>query len=292
MRRRRSGRASTSTTGSTTPRATGRVETLLRRPGRRAPPQRPRRAGPRRDGARRPRPHPVRAGRPRAGDGRQAEGGGPVLHVGAADTRAEAGPAQLRGLPIPGRALHRGRRRTASRASRSRRRSGSAPTCCAGCSTGPTSRASPASTSSPAASRCTTSPTRASTPRSAAASTSPAASATRAPTRRASTTRASSASARGWVYFRGSESEDDLDSVDADVLCLDEFDRLKPANIPVAERRVSGEHSLGLIRRVGVPSMPNFGIDLKYRESDRRQWLVKCGCGEEQPMTWERQRRP
>lgn len=90
----------------------------------------------------------------------------------------------------------------------------------------------------------------------------------------------------GWVYFRGSESEDDLDSVDADVLCLDEFDRLKPANIPVAERRVSGEHSLGLIRRVGVPSIPNIGIDLKYRESDRRQWLVKCRCGDEQPMTW------
>jgi hypothetical protein len=91
----------------------------------------------------------------------------------------------------------------------------------------------------------------------------------------------------GWVYFRGSESEDDLDSVDADVLCMDEYDRLKAANIPVAERRVSGEHSLGLIRRVGVPSVPNFGIDKKFQESDQRRWMVKCRCGDEQPLSWQ-----
>jgi phage terminase large subunit GpA-like protein len=77
----------------------------------------------------------------------------------------------------------------------------------------------------------------------------------------------------GWVYFRGSESEDDLDSVDADVLCMDEYDRLKAANIPVAERRVSGEHSLGLIRRVGVPSVPNGAA----RPSSRRRAWPRAG---------------
>lgn len=91
----------------------------------------------------------------------------------------------------------------------------------------------------------------------------------------------------GWLYLRGSESKDDLDSVDADVLCLDEYDTLKQANIPDAERRISGAEN-GLIRRVGVPSIPGFGIDLLYQRTDQRQWTVKCGhCGEWQPLTFK-----
>jgi hypothetical protein len=84
---------------------------------------------------------------------------------------------------------------------------------------------------------------------------------------------------RGLVYFRGAENKRALDSVDADGLALDEYDTLNQANIPDAERRLSGPLSKGLIRRVGVPSLPQFGIGEKYDESDRRKWLVKCDCG-------------
>lgn len=91
----------------------------------------------------------------------------------------------------------------------------------------------------------------------------------------------------GFVYFRGSESKADLDSVDADVLALDEYDTLTHAHIPDAERRLSGS-SLGLIRRVGVPSTPNWGIDRLYQESDQRNWMVRCeGCNEWQALTFE-----
>lgn len=91
----------------------------------------------------------------------------------------------------------------------------------------------------------------------------------------------------GWVYFRGSETKTALDSVDADVLALDEYDTLQQDNIPDAERRLSGSQ-IGFIRRVGVPSTPNWGIDALYNESDMRRWLVKCGaCGEWQPMTFD-----
>jgi len=83
----------------------------------------------------------------------------------------------------------------------------------------------------------------------------------------------------GLVYFRGSENKRGLDSVDADGLALDEYDTLNQANIPDAERRLSGVLSAGLIRRVGVPSYPEFGIAEKYDQSDRRKWLVQCGCG-------------
>jgi hypothetical protein len=82
----------------------------------------------------------------------------------------------------------------------------------------------------------------------------------------------------GLVYFRGSENKRGLDSVDADGLALDEYDTLNQANIPDAERRLSGVLSAGLIRRVGVPSIPDFGIAEKYDQSDRSKWLVKCSC--------------
>ena len=84
----------------------------------------------------------------------------------------------------------------------------------------------------------------------------------------------------GLVYLRGAENKRGLDSVDADGLALDEYDTLNQANIPDAERRLSGPMSRGLIRRVGVPSLPQFGIAEKYDESDRRKWLVRCElCG-------------
>jgi hypothetical protein len=88
----------------------------------------------------------------------------------------------------------------------------------------------------------------------------------------------------GLVYFRGSERKRALDSVDADAIAFDEYDTLTQDNLPDAERRVSGsEH--GLLRRVGVPSVPDFGVSAGYERSDQRRWLTKCeGCGEWQPI--------
>lgn len=90
----------------------------------------------------------------------------------------------------------------------------------------------------------------------------------------------------GWLYARGSESKDDLDAVDADVLCLDEYDTLRQENIPDAERRISGSIN-GLIRRVGVPSIPGYGIDDLFHKTDMRRWMVPCdACNERQPLDY------
>jgi hypothetical protein len=90
----------------------------------------------------------------------------------------------------------------------------------------------------------------------------------------------------GWLYARGSESKDDLDAVDADVLCLDEYDTLRQENIPDAERRISGSVN-GLIRRVGVPSIPGYGISALYEKTDQRQWMVPCGaCNHRQTLSY------
>lgn len=91
----------------------------------------------------------------------------------------------------------------------------------------------------------------------------------------------------GFVYFRGSETKRGLDSVDADILALDEYDTLVQANIGDAERRISGSQ-VGYIRRVGVPSINDFGISRQYDLSDQRRWFVKCErCNEWQYLTYQ-----
>lgn len=91
----------------------------------------------------------------------------------------------------------------------------------------------------------------------------------------------------GLLYFRGSETKRGLDTADVDALVMDEYDTLNQENIPDAERRLSGITSANLLRRVGVPSIPNWGIAKMYEDSDKRQWLAKCEhCGEWQTPTF------
>jgi hypothetical protein len=91
----------------------------------------------------------------------------------------------------------------------------------------------------------------------------------------------------GYLVLRGSESLAGLQSVDADVLVLDENDLLVQDHVPDAERRL-GASDHGLIRRVGVPSLPGFGIADLYGESDRRSWHVRCAaCSERQRLSFQ-----
>ena len=91
----------------------------------------------------------------------------------------------------------------------------------------------------------------------------------------------------GIIYFRGSEAEAGLESIDADALALDEHDLLVQAHIPIAERRVGGQDSLGLIRRIGFPTISDHGIHKEFKKTDQRQWTVKCEhCNEWQALTW------
>jgi hypothetical protein len=80
----------------------------------------------------------------------------------------------------------------------------------------------------------------------------------------------------GWLNLRGSQTKEALDSVDADVVAFDEYDTLVQENIPDAERRVTGPMSKGLIRRVGVPTVDDYGVSKLYDHSDYRQWFVVC----------------
>jgi hypothetical protein len=94
----------------------------------------------------------------------------------------------------------------------------------------------------------------------------------------------------GYVYFVGSQSVSELDSVPANALVLDEYDELAQVNIPVVERRVGAADS-PMIRRIGVPTLDNYGIEREYRSTDMRRWTVKCeACGTWQRIRWENMR--
>lgn len=86
----------------------------------------------------------------------------------------------------------------------------------------------------------------------------------------------------GWAYFRGTNKP--IDSVNADVVVFDEYDTSDQANIEASERRVTGPDSAGLIRRVGVPSIPGWGISALYDGSDQRIWNARCSAGHWNPI--------
>jgi hypothetical protein len=89
-----------------------------------------------------------------------------------------------------------------------------------------------------------------------------------------------------FLYFRGAESIRDVISVDADLLFTDELDQINPDNLLEADRRVAAS-TLGLIRRVGVPTEPGTGIAALYEASDQRRWHVECpSCHDRQDLVF------
>lgn len=81
-----------------------------------------------------------------------------------------------------------------------------------------------------------------------------------------------------YLYMQGAWSETSLLSFAADVLILDEFDRMDPAAIALARKRMRAS----LVKReldISTPTLPNRGIHAEYLQSDQRVWEVPCACG-------------
>jgi Phage terminase large subunit (GpA) len=92
-----------------------------------------------------------------------------------------------------------------------------------------------------------------------------------------------------WIYFRGSVSEKKALSIPADLLILDEYDRLDQRNVPKFRKRLGSPKSLKLERRFSNPSFPEVGIHRLYLDSDQRVWLVRCRCRHEAEVTYEQE---
>lgn len=82
--------------------------------------------------------------------------------------------------------------------------------------------------------------------------------------------------ARGTSDIAGSKKDSSkLRSIPVDKLVFDECDLMDPKMIDLALERVS--HS-SIQERVylSTPSIPDFGIDKLYQNSDQRLWMIKC----------------
>jgi hypothetical protein len=93
---------------------------------------------------------------------------------------------------------------------------------------------------------------------------------------------------QSFVFFRGMESEGGRQTFSADGEILDERDLMDPAHVDDALRRTSGSLHRERID-ISRPSVPGFGIDKRFQESDQRFWNLKCGkCNKEWTVeeTW------
>lgn len=80
---------------------------------------------------------------------------------------------------------------------------------------------------------------------------------------------------RGTIYFRGARSRIRMKSVPADFLIFDEVDEMDPANVALAVKRL-GHSEFGWVLKLSTPTLPGYGVDAAFAESDQRHWLLKC----------------
>jgi hypothetical protein len=80
---------------------------------------------------------------------------------------------------------------------------------------------------------------------------------------------------KGYIYFRGSQNQKQIISVDADCVFLDERDRFNEENVPYIEKRLLAS-TLKWRREASTPTLPNWGVHRSYLDSDQRVWQVQC----------------
>lgn len=76
-------------------------------------------------------------------------------------------------------------------------------------------------------------------------------------------------------------------SIPVDMVVADEVDLTPQVNVDVARNRMDAS-PWKISIMLSTPTFPDYGIDRYYKESDMREWLVKCPeCGHEQELDWE-----
>jgi len=83
---------------------------------------------------------------------------------------------------------------------------------------------------------------------------------------------------KSFLYLRGTQNESGVRSVPVDCVVLDEMDHIEPRIRKMALDRL-GSSTLKEVIELSRPTVPNFGIDARFQESDQRYWLLTCpGC--------------
>jgi hypothetical protein len=92
---------------------------------------------------------------------------------------------------------------------------------------------------------------------------------------------------KGFYYIKGTKSEREALMITSDRNIYDELDKSDMVQVGNYASRQEGAESLKEEVWLSTPTIPNFGIDEKYSESDQKHWRFNCGkCGYEQHMVW------
>jgi len=77
------------------------------------------------------------------------------------------------------------------------------------------------------------------------------------------------------VYFRGVKSRSQLKSIPVDGIVYDEYDEMDMSMVALADKRLDGS-SFQHRFKISTPTIPEFGIDWDYLQSDQKVWKIKC----------------
>lgn len=82
-----------------------------------------------------------------------------------------------------------------------------------------------------------------------------------------------------FLYLRGMKARVGLKSVPADFIVFDELDEAPQNAVDMAMERM-GHSEFREVLKLSNPTLPDYGIDKAFQETDQRYWLLKCeGCG-------------
>ncbi len=77
------------------------------------------------------------------------------------------------------------------------------------------------------------------------------------------------------LYFRGMKSKVGLKGIPVDFTIIDELDEAPQNFVYWAEKRMSHSEERRFLK-LSNPTLPDYGIDLEFQNSDQRFWLLKC----------------
>jgi hypothetical protein len=78
-----------------------------------------------------------------------------------------------------------------------------------------------------------------------------------------------------YLYLRGMQSTVGMKSVPADMIVFDELDEATPDAKSLARERLAHSDYKRVVE-LSNPSLPDYGIDEVYRQSDQRHWTICC----------------
>jgi len=83
-----------------------------------------------------------------------------------------------------------------------------------------------------------------------------------------------------FLYLRGMKSRVGLKSIPVDFIIMDELDEAPQNAVDMAVERMAHSEFKEILK-LSNPTLPDYGIDAAFQETDQRYWLLKCEkCGD------------